>query len=524
MSKLKQALTNNVMNEERALAMIKKELGLKTIKKKEPFWLKNIIIAFSLVSLVVFGSYYDRLGLGKALPIDAASIVSIDINPSFTLKVSEEGFVLEILTENADAQAIRVDDLISLDAATVVEALILRAQEAGYLLDPINSDYVVVTTAPAKEGNEALANQLNDFIQEILDREGISDDVNIALIKGTLQQWLDAQAQQKPLGLFILGSLINQDVQSVGNFVLNNEYLSLLQNVSTIIKRSTLNTKSLLERILARLERAGIDISGLRARFATEGENLALLKADVLSLWASLDVDTQAGSSLSLSDKASINKTITNLMAQLKALGIDVSGYEVYLTNESADLLSIEKELAILLKTNGVDTSIGSTMTVAQTQEAVSALTTMINQLKLLGIDVTAYQAALNTGYPDYLALENQLKTVLAANGVDTKTGSTMTAVQEEKAITALTAMINQLKLLGVNVTTYQNALNSSNPDYLALETKLKTALASNGVDTTTGSTSSLGSKDDDDEDEIEEREEEDEHEEDREHEEEDDD
>ena len=212
-------------------------------------------------------------------------------------------------------------------SALVVEALILRAQEAGYLTD---SDYVLVTTAPAESDDEDDANDLYELLLKTLEQEGVSDDVNVALIKATLQQLMAAQEKDIPLGLFVVNGLVNNNgvIMSVSDFLKSSGNLELLQTISNIVKKNTLNTRSLLERFLDRLERAGVDVVSLRARAATEGENLAVLKAEVLALWNSLDEDTQAGSSLTDDEKVAMSKVIVELLAQLEALGIDVSGYE----------------------------------------------------------------------------------------------------------------------------------------------------------------------------------------------------
>ncbi len=427
MSKLRKAVSLNIMSEEKILQQLRKDLGLKKPKNSEgSFWLRNGLISFTLICLVLFGSFFD--GLNKKAPVTSliTTLVSIDINPSFTLEVDKDNKVLKIIAENDDAESIEINDLEGLDAVLVVETLILRAQEAGYLTD---SDYVVVTTAPAKSGDENDANQLYELILENLEKEGVSDDVNVALIKATLQQLMAAKDKDVPLGLFIVNGLVNNNgvMMSISDFLKSTDNLELLETISSIVKKTTLNTRSLLERFLDRLERAGVDVVSLRARAAADGENLAVLKAEVLTLWNSLDSDTQAGSSLTDDEKVAMSEVIVDLLAQLKALGIDVSGYEAYLATDVADLQSIEKELVALLEENGVDTTTGSTITQADKDALIKELTGMIKQLKLLGVDVSFYEAALLTIKPDYYKLETELTALLKANGVDTNTGSTAT-------------------------------------------------------------------------------------------------
>jgi len=429
MLKLRQAVTQEVMNEDKLWKKINTNLGLKQPKKaKNTFWLRNGLISVSLVALVLFGSFYDGLGKGNPLTGSAVSIVSIDINPSFTLQVDANNLVVKIDAENDDAESITVSDLIGLDAAVVVETIILRAQEAGFLTDPTQSDYVVVTTAPAKSGDEQQADHLNDLIQEALNKEGVSDDVNVALIKATLQQWFTAHDKHIPLGLYVINGMVNVDgtIMSVSDFLKTSGNLELLESISHIVKKSTLNTKSLLDRFLDRLERAGIDVTAFRARLSTDGENLAVLKAEVLAAWNALTPDTQAGSSLSEADKTAMATVISGLLDQLQALGVDVSGYRDYLTSQGADLQGLEKELVALLKTNGVDTQTGSTLTNVDKTTIIADLQKKIDQLALLGVDVKAYQDRLNAANPDLYALETELNALLKANGIDTTTGSTV--------------------------------------------------------------------------------------------------
>jgi chaperonin cofactor prefoldin len=410
------------------LASLRHSLNLKAPKKKESsFWFRNAFISVSLVALVLFGSFYDGLKGVKLSPELATTILSIDINPSFTLKVDASNIVLSIEAENEDAKTIVVSDLIGQNATLVVETIILRAQEAGYLIDPTQSDYVLVTTAPAKEGDEIAADHLNDLIQEALTKEGGSDDVNVILIKATLQQWFDAQEKGNPLGLFVINGMVNNQgtLMSVSEFLKTSGNLELLETLSTIVKKSTINTLSLLERFLDRLQRAGVDVSAYRARLTTEGENLTKLKEDVLAMWESLDPDTKAGSSLSDADKTAMRDLINKMLEQLSALGIDVSGYQAYLATQYPDLQSIEKELVALLEANGVDTKTGSTLTQADKTKIISDLQKKLDQLRLLGIDITALQNRLNAASPDLYALETDINALLNANGIDTSTGST---------------------------------------------------------------------------------------------------
>lgn len=428
MSKLRQAVNSKVMNEEETLKSLRHSLNLKATKKKEAsFWLRNALISVSLVALVLFGSFYDRLNSIKLSPDLTTTILSIDINPSFTLKVDASNLVLSIEAENDDAKTIVVSDLIGKNATLVVETIIIRAQEAGFLIDPSDSDYVLVTTAPAKEGDEAAADHLNDLIQEALSKEGSSDDVNVVLIKATLQQWFEALEKDSPLGLFVINGMVNHQgtLMSVSEFLKTSGNLELLETLSNIIKKSTINTQSLLERFLDRLERAGVDVSAYRLRLATEGENLAAMKEEVLSLWDALDPDTKAGSSLSDADKVAMRDLINGMLEQLSGLGIDVSGYQTYLASQYPDLQSIEKELVALLQANGVDTQTGSTLTEADKVKVISELQKKLDQLRLLGIDVSVLQNRLNSTSSDYYALESDINALLIANGVDTSTGST---------------------------------------------------------------------------------------------------
>lgn len=436
MNKLSQALMHKMMNEEKNLAELKKALGFKKIRKINSFWLKNAVITVSLMSLILFGSVYDQM-IKNYHPLDTAtSIVAIDINPSFTLRVDPNGLVLQVTTENTDAQNITVSDLIGSNTSIVIETLILRAQEAGFLIDPTQSNYVLVTTAPVKKGDEVLTDHLNALIQNDLNKEGLSDDVNIAVIKATFQQWLTASKKYISLGLFIINGLVNSNgaVMSISDFLKTNGNLTLLENISQIIKKTTANTKSLLERFLDRLQRAGVDITSFRARLASDNENLAVLKADVLALWMTLKPDTQAGTSLIVSDSTAMVSTINTLLTQLKTLGIDISGYEAYLTIQNPDLLGLEKELTTLLNGSVPDTQAGSTTTIATKAALNTSLNALISQLKLMGVNVTSYVTALQQTNPDYLALETALKKALASQGVDTTTGSTTTGTTNRES------------------------------------------------------------------------------------------
>jgi hypothetical protein len=365
MTKLKETLKSTTMNQDKAYARLSQSVTLQQnqqTNRKE--WLRIAVMTFSLLALTIFATFYD--GLGRKT-VQAVSIVSIDINPSFQLKVDALGLVLEAKATNHDAQSIDVSDLVGWLATDAVKEIILRAQAAGFIdIEDDEEDYVLVTTAPVGEDDVDETDDLDNDLHDEFDDEDETDDVSVILMKATQQQAREAEGQKVPLGLYVINGMVQVggELMSVSDFLKSEGNMDLLEPISVLIPRNVVNTLALIEKFLEKLETYGVDTTALWARLEAAGEDLVVLKTDVLAAWDALDKsDVVSGSTMSNSDIAKARVYLNRLIRELRKIGVDVNPFLERLNDENVDYASLESDLLAALQAAGIDVSTGSTVT-----------------------------------------------------------------------------------------------------------------------------------------------------------------
>ncbi|MEI7668123.1 MAG: hypothetical protein WCI62_03960 [Erysipelotrichaceae bacterium] len=381
--------------------------------KKERTLVKNLILGVGILSLVTFGWAYDK----AALPAIKATfaVVSIDINPSFAIMVDTDNKVVEVKAVNADAESLLVSDLVGLDINVAIETIILRAEVAGFInpLDTIE-DYVVVTTAPLNDKYDKKCSDLAKYIEDSLNLPGLSDDVNVAVIKATLKDWLASQDKNIPLGLYLINGLVNSDgtIMSVSDFVKESRNLTLLESISTLIARAQFTLSAQISKFLDKLEALGIDVSAYRSRLLASGENLLALKDEVLVLWASNSTDTHTGSTVASGGTGTGTGTDTSTGSTVASggtgtgTGTDTTTGSTKATGGTGTGTGTDTTTGSTTATGGTgtgtDTTTGSTLSSGDDEDDSSSITAEIRhylvKLDALAYDTSAFYAQLNAG------------------------------------------------------------------------------------------------------------------------------
>ena len=163
--------SKNAFNQEEMLLKIqRKTYGLKskTLFGENP--MKKIIGILALSFTLIFVVWF---GLNQQTPIDKDEVVllvGVDINPSFELSVNRNDNVVKIEALNDDAKTIDVSDLLDQPVEDVVEEIIKRAEQAGFInIDDLEEDYVVVSSVSLiddEDDQDDLEDEIEDKIKD----------------------------------------------------------------------------------------------------------------------------------------------------------------------------------------------------------------------------------------------------------------------------------------------------------------------------------------------------------------------
>ena len=242
-----------------------------------------VAAAFVLVTMTQFGFF-------KGTDVNAITAVyALDINPSFEISVNKQDKVVVITAVNDDAKTILVEDLYGKDAAYVIEELIKRAKDAGFINDTdLVEDYVVLTTVPMTDDDEDQTDELEDKVdQRIKDSEFLSG-LNVALIKADKVTLLLAQGKKVPIGLYVINGMVklpDGTYIGAGEFFSNPEYRATFQKDHDIKAAKLDHLKTLILASLDKLDLAGVDTTELRTRLdAAVGEEIVALMEEVRAL------------------------------------------------------------------------------------------------------------------------------------------------------------------------------------------------------------------------------------------------
>lgn len=350
MSRLRDAVLMHAVDEQQMHDRLVKSLNLKP--RRPRFWSWKTGLALGTASALTLTLLFQH---GIPVKNPGSVLIAIDINPSFNLTVDHTDHVLAIDPLNDDARSMSIDDLVGLDADEAVEAIILRAQQAGFIIiDDDNEDFVLITTAPLSTEYQWIADALNDKLNTRFNQDDTTNDLSVILIKSDVETQREAQAKDIPLGIYVINGLIQvgDQLMSVSQFMNTEGNPELLATIADIIPRADLNAVSLIGRFLDRMEDVGLDIDSLRDRLNQPDEDLIALKTDVVALWDALDEPTRV---LLRESSDSIIGEMRGMIRTLRLAGIDVSNYISLLKTPTTNYAVLKKTLVDHLISIGID-------------------------------------------------------------------------------------------------------------------------------------------------------------------------
>lgn len=162
------------------------------------------------------------------------AVVTVDINPSVELKLNRQNEVIEIEAMNDDGAELLNVDIGGLTIDEAISVLVDEAYADGFL-DPVEGDYVMVTTVPVRN-NEEVNKVIQNEIKLRVDSDKTLQSVNIALVESTTDELNQAVIEEKPLGLIAISDETDlTDVDTVEAFFDNQENVRIFEKKNKII-------------------------------------------------------------------------------------------------------------------------------------------------------------------------------------------------------------------------------------------------------------------------------------------------
>ena len=270
MNKLEKSIQKNAFNQDEMLYRIQAEsYGMKSNTLFGGTPMKKVIgllaLSFTLIFAVWFGLNQNDIARNE----EVVMLVGVDINPSFELSVNRNNNVVKIEALNDDAKTIDVSDLIDEPVEDVVEEIIRRTTEAGFIdLIDLDEDFVVVTTVSLEDDEDDQDEFEEDMEKKIRDSEFLQS-LNIVQIKATQREKFEAEGKNIPVGLYVINGYV---LQEDGTFLSAKEFFSDPENKEKISNRSNITLekqeklKVRLEETLSKLELNGFDATQYRLR------------------------------------------------------------------------------------------------------------------------------------------------------------------------------------------------------------------------------------------------------------------
>ena len=140
--------------------------------------MKKIFLSITLLAIIFLAACAEPTLTDETPtynPEDASTVMTIDINPSITFTLDEDGVITGYVLSNEDAEIVAADlSFIGLTYEAALELFLDSAIETGYV-DVTRSDNVVVVslTSSFEEDLESLRASVQSRIQTYLDNKGV---------------------------------------------------------------------------------------------------------------------------------------------------------------------------------------------------------------------------------------------------------------------------------------------------------------------------------------------------------------
>lgn len=295
MEKLKQSFKDNLLNEDVMFSLITHKTTQKSHLKFLNF---KFLLSLSIVLIVILAIVINnssplnpsknttQIGISTPQNKLAYAIVSVDINPSFELYIDMDDKVIEIIPLNDEAKTLTYESSIGLPVQDVVEELIRKAQDAGFIdLTKTTLNTVIISTISYGLDGTKLVKDIQIKLRSSL---FIDRSIKSYIIRATDDDREKAKSENVSLGIYMLNGLIQNNglPMSVQTFVSDLNNLELLEEYA----ENTTNVElvSVIQVLINELKRLNVDASAFQNRLNTKGEDLEELIEDLKDAFESI--------------------------------------------------------------------------------------------------------------------------------------------------------------------------------------------------------------------------------------------
>lgn len=296
-NKLKLSIEEHAYNEEQMLRQIKSQarlLGIRPTVRKQPIKLPKFFMFALTTTMVVAFALLGVAQLSNFNPLQPqpnliTAVYALDINPSFEISVNKQDKVVSITAINDDAKTITIDDLMGKDAASVIETLIKRCEEAGFIdTDDLVDDYILVTSIPMTDKDLEQSTAIAGKINTLTKTSEILQSLNVAVIKSDLITLRIAEGKKIPIGLYVINGMVelpDDSFLTARQFFSDPEYRTTFQTKGAIKETKTNAIKENILVALSKLDAIGVDTAEIKNRLITaEGQDLIDIRNEVRKL------------------------------------------------------------------------------------------------------------------------------------------------------------------------------------------------------------------------------------------------
>jgi hypothetical protein len=226
-------------------------------KRKRVYFMKKKLLlsipAIAIVFMLVVLNPGDIVNIDNTKVTSAATIVTVDINPSFKIFADETNIVLNVEAMNSDAETIQIEDLIGLKTVVAIETIIKRSELAGFIdTTDLEDDFVLVTSIDADDEDDIDNTQyLMDQLQIRAQDSQILEKVNVAMTKANMEQLKNAEQNKTSAGLM---NINNGEQTSVKEYFANKENVQAFTKNGELIEANYEYKLQVMQQIIRELD------------------------------------------------------------------------------------------------------------------------------------------------------------------------------------------------------------------------------------------------------------------------------
>ncbi len=293
-NQLKRSIEEHAFNEDKMLLNILNSAKLEGIlpphqKKRSLSRTLKYGLSFVLVLTLVLIGLTQQNHFNPKDPNTITAIYTLDINPSFKISVNKTELVISIIAQNEDAAQVNVKDLLGKDSALVLEELIKRSEKAGFIdTKDLVDDYVLISAIPMNQEDQNQINGIDLRIKEQTKNSSYLQNLNIAIIRTSLEKLELANQKNIPVGLYVINEMINQTDKPLlecRQFFVDPQNRTVFQTKGDIKDEKINRIKARILVALNKLDKIGLDTTEVKTHLiSAKDQDLSDIQKEVLKL------------------------------------------------------------------------------------------------------------------------------------------------------------------------------------------------------------------------------------------------